>query len=622
GNRLFWLIARDQSDIIRSEKLLTEKDSMFRQIVANMLESVLVCDAVYDNEYRLIDFLIKDANFAFENLSGMDKKTFIGKQGLDFWPKMDSVWFEKAAIVLRTGKPQLFDQFFRSWNKYLRVTLYSPGPDKIVLVISDVSDSVRAEIELRDRERELNAIFENSPLLMILLDENRNVLKINKPRSSLGRFQKGMVVERLLGNALNCLNIHKYKNVCAQGDACKDCKIADIYGNVLESKSSFEYHETDFWMITDYGPLKISLQLNASFFLQGGLNRVLLVINDVTDLKKIGSALQESEKRYKLLSNLTREGVVVAFQQVVVDVNRAFEQMTGIPKTQLIGKNTSDLFDGLPEKSYSLSDPDRDLGIIEVEVFRHDATTFPAEIGMFAYKYNGEDLRVTTVYDLTHKKEAVLNITKAAVEAEEHERMRLARELHDGIGPLLSTAKIYIDALRGATTEVRRVDAIARLKDTIEESLVGIREVSNRISPHVLKNFGLEVAIETFISKLNVMPNLQIGFRSTLYLRSQMYIETTIFRIVTELLVNSLKHAQATEIQVVLGVEASDIILAYTDNGVGFDLNAHTHGMGLFNIRARVQNFNGRIFFETSKGTGLKVRLAIKYEAATKDTIL
>ena len=156
----------------------------------------------------------------------------------------------------------------------------------------------------------------------------------------------------------------------------------------------------------------------------------------------------------------------------------------------------------------------------------------------------------------------------------------------------------------------------------IDEAIRSLREISNNLSPHVLNDFGLARGIQNFVGKSSAMHDVKIRF--TTNLRSERYdtdVEVILYRVVCELVNNSLKHSGCTEINLSLSKSGDTLALDYTDNGRGFNPAAVTDcGMGLSNIASRINSLYGRFDITSAKGVGMqaKIRVSTQAESAEK----
>jgi PAS domain S-box-containing protein len=223
--------------------------------------------------------------------------------------------------------------------------------------------------------------------------------------------------------------------------------------------------------------------------------------------------------------------------------------------------------------------------------------------------YQGTNRDITEQFQLEKK------IIKAVIETEEKERHRYAQDLHDGLSPLLSAAKLYINSL-GNTDDVKHLSyAIDKTNSIIDEAISTIVEVSNNISPHVLINFGLEEAIKSSVKKIRSTQCLAINVDCKIDCRFELPIEASLLRVVNELIHNTIKHAQAVNVDIKIRQVENVIILTYQDDGIGFDMNevkeTKKERMGLINMNDRILSLGGSIDIVSAKEKGVKVSIEI-----------
>ena len=157
-------------------------------------------------------------------------------------------------------------------------------------------------------------------------------------------------------------------------------------------------------------------------------------------------------------------------------------------------------------------------------------------------------------------------ILNTVLRTEEKERQRFSKDLHDGLGPLLSSAKMSISALSSGDTDERNREILRNANYVIDEAIRSLREISVNLSPHILNDFGLSRAISNFINRLP-RGAMRINFSTNLRTeRFDMDIEVILYRIVCELINNSLKHSGASVATVSLVYADGVLRLDYRDN--------------------------------------------------------
>lgn len=200
-------------------------------------------------------------------------------------------------------------------------------------------------------------------------------------------------------------------------------------------------------------------------------------------------------------------------------------------------------------------------------------------------------------------------VINAIINTEENEKKRFAKELHDGLGPLLSSVKMSLSALDGKVPDKSSEKILGSISSMTNEAIATIKEISNNLSPHVLANFGLASAIRTFTAKINQAKKLPIEFKTNMErVRIDHDKEVVIYRAVCELINNSIKHSGASRIEIELNRHEKFVTLQFSENGRGFDPEAlkleEKRGMGISNIETRVKSIDGVFILESTPGKG------------------
>lgn len=198
-------------------------------------------------------------------------------------------------------------------------------------------------------------------------------------------------------------------------------------------------------------------------------------------------------------------------------------------------------------------------------------------------------------------------ILSAVLRTEERSRSRYSKELHDGLGPLLSSAKMSLSALDEEMSLSEKREIIGNTTYVIDEAIRALREISNNLSPHVLSDFGLKRAVQNFIKTAVASHPIAIDFATNINKsRYDTDIEVIFYRVICELINNSLKHASCNEIKLSLQKSDTWLRLEYSDNGRGFNPTAvMDFGMGLSNMTSRINSFGGSIVIESAPGRGM-----------------
>ena len=208
------------------------------------------------------------------------------------------------------------------------------------------------------------------------------------------------------------------------------------------------------------------------------------------------------------------------------------------------------------------------------------------------------------------EKERQLTAAKSVLQGEEIERRRFARDLHDGLGGMLSGLKINLTTMKGnSIITSEQTTAFENALNLIDKSIVELRRVAHNLMPETLNHYGLQTALNDFTVQLNQQISTKINF--SFFGEDQRYepqLELTVFRIAQELLNNALKHADAQQIQVLLFAEKNRVCLQVNDDGKGFVVNSGLlKGSGLAGISNRVDALSGKIDIDSAPGKGTEI---------------
>lgn len=211
---------------------------------------------------------------------------------------------------------------------------------------------------------------------------------------------------------------------------------------------------------------------------------------------------------------------------------------------------------------------------------------------------------------------------RAVLDAEEAERQRIGRDLHDGVGQLLSAAKLNLSGLQTAMpggderSQTVLHSAMALLDDSVRE----VRSISHSMMPNILIKSGLASAVRDFVNKMHV-PNLKIDLEIVgMNQRLDNITEAVLYRILQEVITNTIRHSGANHVTIQLLRHAKELVLMVEDNGGGFDVAKVLHGengIGLKNISSRVDYLHGTVHFDSAPGRGTTVTVEIPLDDET-----
>jgi two-component system NarL family sensor kinase len=222
---------------------------------------------------------------------------------------------------------------------------------------------------------------------------------------------------------------------------------------------------------------------------------------------------------------------------------------------------------------------------------------------------------------ITLQREHELSAVQAMMDGEERERVRIASNLHDGAGSLLSAVKLYLSALGNQHQQLAASPTYQETLGLVNDAASEIRETSHNLMPRVIQQQGLREAVRDYCNKLSKNNQIAVEFNSFgVPQRMDEAMELMVYRTIQELIGNVLKHAEATNVLVQLSFDKDLFSVTVEDNGKGFDKHNRDHhtGIGIYNVQSRVEAFHGTMDIDSS-ATGTSVYLEFKTTALIQE---
>jgi PAS domain S-box-containing protein len=384
-----------------------------------------------------------------------------------------------------------------------------------------------------------------------------------------------------------------------------------------ELKAQYCDHEVQYRIIRKDGKIRwMGHYCRPIFDNAGQFNGTRGSNKDITSRKKMEELLKASNRKYNLLSENISDGIFIlkrgCFEYVNKSVNDLFEYSKDeLEGTKLIEFVVPGQQQELDEFIHSVSTKNQSK-TFEVECLKRDGSVIHVEL-ILNY-IAAEKVIYGVIQDITEKKLMQKNIVKAIIKTEEKERAYFSKELHDGLGPLLSTIKLYLQCAERPNTKMTHKEIIKNAEEILEEAISTVREISNKLSPNLLVRFGLNSAIKSFVDKLRITSTIDIVFESNYKIRVNDEIEATLYRAVIECLNNSIKHSGAKRITIQINETVDLLHIIYTDDGVGFDVSekiSENKGLGLFNLQNRINTVGGRLIMNSKPDSGVEYQFFI-----------
>ena len=251
-----------------------------------------------------------------------------------------------------------------------------------------------------------------------------------------------------------------------------------------------------------------------------------------------------------------------------------------------------------------------------------DKNSYPVLISA-SFLIGGKNLKekiLVTAKDISDQKKTQNIVLKAIIEAEEKERMRLAKDIHDSVGQHLSAIKFYIGTSADAVEDPKQKSILLKANAALVDVQADMRNICFNIMPKSLEVFGLIKAVEELCSKDQLLSCLKISIKeSDGFPRLPLQQEFALFRIIQEFISNALKHSRADSLWIEFKCKKQLVLISLVDNGIGFDLTKiRRQGMGLNNVRSRIKPYNGEVDIISRPGKGTRYEISIPIEKSNK----
>lgn len=210
-----------------------------------------------------------------------------------------------------------------------------------------------------------------------------------------------------------------------------------------------------------------------------------------------------------------------------------------------------------------------------------------------------------------HQKE----LLRSSIAVQENEQKRIAKDLHDEMGAVLSIARMQLVQLEKQNRDDKNLsEALRRVRSDTEAAIATMRRISHQLMPPQLEKFGLVATLDSIVTDLNSGTQIAVALHAIEdQERWPWNVEISLYRVCMELINNTLKHAHAKQISITLTHDNQHYIVQYADDGIGFPAKPNMSGLGLTNIEARVNSVGGVLSMSNGKSGGVFVEIRIPY---------
>ncbi|MGZ3865539.1 MAG: PAS domain S-box protein, partial [Bacteroidia bacterium] len=599
-------------------QLFNESETRFKTIFDQSSLGILILSSEHG--------LITDVNPTAKKILGWTKKELVGNSLLDichpiYQPVVKEMWDQ----YIRAGENELFieTKLQHKENKSIwgGITIgefiqdnSKDGPSYIAY-IRDISERKKMEQKLKAKDIEKENILKAIPESFLVIDKNgivnRSYLKSTELFPKYDIVDGKMYTEVFEKQVINQVT----KNII------KCIKNGETISEVLE----YDKNERQYYYDFRYIKLK-------------GAN-VLITISDITNVK---TSVRQLQQYFNIIEQAKELILITDSTGKIEYVNPTFTEVTGYTMEELKGRNPSVLKSGKHTKSF-YSDLWQSIitnNSIRTEIINKKKTGETYIEEKIITSIRNEEGKITnfisTGRDVTEirKKERKIQIyqrfekilqkreqktrTLSLIKGQENERKRLARELHDSLGQMLTITKANLYNLKlEKILDPQEKEKIALAQELISEIIQESRIISYNLSPGALYEFGLNKVLSQMVQSINSnIKGTRILYEENLgETRFNSEVEINLYRIIQEAIQNSIKHSRAKTIRLSINQKKGILSVIVEDDGKGMEtdaLIAKRFSGGLNNIEERSRAIDGKVVFNTQPGQGFRISLTLK----------
>lgn len=577
-----------------------------------LFESPMIGIVFWERHGRLLE-----ANDAFLSMIGYEREEL--RAGALSWPVLSTEPDGLDDWVFRQIEasgvcPPFERECRRKDGRSLTVLMggsIAPGGDSAAAVsyVLDVSERRRVLDALRESEERFRAFMDNNPAIAFMKDEEGRHLYVNAPWTQMFRLSPNQVIGR-----------SEYELFPPEVAA----SLREHDRTVLDSGCPVSFWEqvpTADGVLRDWLVFKFPFEHSVGRRLLGG------VAVDMTERRRAEAAMNASEERYRSLVEHSPEAIFLHVNERITFINMAGARLLGASGPEaLVGKSIYDVIDPdfhaiVHDRIRRLTELKMPTAPMEQRFVRLDGSR--VEVEVFAtYSQDPERGVQVVARDITERKDAERErarllaaeqvartesqaLSRRLVEAQEAERRRIARELHDEVGQILTGLSLVLKS--GSKPAAPWKDRSAEAQGILHDLMRRVREMSLDLRPAMLDDLGLLAALLWHFERYTYQTRVRVRFHHFgLDRRFPSELETATYRIIQEALTNTARHAHTDEVDVHVRARPDVLWLRIADHGTGFEPErlGRTGSTGMAGMRERVAAVGGRLELDSSPDRG------------------
>ena len=479
----------------------------------------------------------------------------------------------------------------------------------------DLTSEKSFQQKLLIENQKLDLLTKNSPDIILLTDVNGLIEYVSPTAQRI----LGFTEKEMLNKSINRFICKEFKTYLEKFDWLKKIN--------QKNERKFEFR-----MMKKNGEL-LWIESLLSPVMTGNEMKILMHNRDIQSIKAAEMVLKENEQKYRgLFENMELGIMEVDLEEKIVWVNESFERLTGYSLKYLKGKNALKLFlpdEGAKKIMYSVGTTrkQRNDSIYEIKIKKAKGELLDVVIsgspiidlngnvkGSVGIHWNVTEIRKLERMVEEEKLSRQKDIMKATLSAEEQQREILGNELHDGVGHILTYTSLFLQM--AASSEKLSPELFEKAHVKVEQALNEVRRISRSLVPPALIDLGLKEAIIELFNQYADMKGMTFDIVTKNHDLSgiDMNAQRNIYRVIQELLNNTIKHAAASDVKLTLKRTTQKLTIHFYNNGRVFNPDKVKKGIGLKSIMNRAYFYNGVVNIQSTKtkGTNFIIELPLK----------
>lgn len=383
----------------KAEEALKVSEEQFQDLFNTMREGFALAEIIVDKQGKPIDYRFIKINHAFEEQSGMDAKSSVGKTIKEIYPDIEPIWIERYGAVALTGKSIRFEDYNRNTKRYYDAVAFSPSKGKFAMLFKDITEKREATKQLAESEERYRTLADKSPN-MVFINQNGHIVYTNKRTEEM----LGYTQEEVYAKDFDFRKLIAPKYIHQIEEAFKKHRAG-------EEVSPYEYD-----LVTKDGKI-INSVITTKLIDYEGHKSILGIVTDITKYKQAQKKLEESEERFRTLFDSSADAIMILTEDSFIDGNQSTLKIFGFkkvadfvkmhpadlsPPIQPGGENSRDLSNRYIQEAFKKGSAHFDW-----VHKKSDGTEFYADVLLTRTTLKDRVVLQATVRDITKEKEAI-----------------------------------------------------------------------------------------------------------------------------------------------------------------------------------------------------------------------